>query len=527
MTVVDLETGDEVWSDSEEAKLVTRIGGALVPANGSATFNSDGSELAYLVWSDLRRDNVIHRSSRSGKVLAKYKELGARGLFFQANHLLAVTDSAKEFKVKELHRDELLGSVPVESGANSWLATQDGHIGAARTSDSITIVDLKEQSVLATIDCMHPPSRGPRPEPWALNREGSLLAGYDGLDLKIWDARDGTERRKSRTTAVALRFVHLNNDEAEKLFLVERDGTVLAWGVNAKSPKRICQLQSSSEIDFRRERPIISLDGQRVVFVSGMDGATVYVWELQTGKLIRQFSADLRSLQSGTHGISSDGKLLAILGEYHRGKVWEVDTGRELLDIGVVPSIWWRDGKDCELSQHGSYLALALAVREEHGGQGMDSRSVSVIDVSTGRSVYTRRSERFACLAVTEEGRRLAIGEGTRILSVDLASGNVLCEIGQLNADVTAVTFDKLGQVICSCCADSKTVTMWSAVRGHELATFHTQLKKMVCVALSPNGRWLAAGSSDGQVQLWDLQTVRSQLNRVGLDWKEAGADGE
>ena len=45
------------------------------------------------------------------------------------------------------------------------------------------------------------------------------------------------------------------------------------------------------------------------------------------------------------------------------------------------------------------------------------------------------------------------------------------------------------------------------------------QSSPVIALAWSPNRSYLAVGSADGGLALWDLPAVRSKLARLGLDW--------
>ncbi len=41
----------------------------------------------------------------------------------------------------------------------------------------------------------------------------------------------------------------------------------------------------------------------------------------------------------------------------------------------------------------------------------------------------------------------------------------------------------------------------------------------MTALALSPDGRTLVSGSSEGAVRLWNLPMIRQELTALGLEW--------
>lgn len=57
-----------------------------------------------------------------------------------------------------------------------------------------------------------------------------------------------------------------------------------------------------------------------------------------------------------------------------------------------------------------------------------------------------------------------------------------------------------------------KTLKLWHAGSGRELATLHGHPDLVAAVAFTPDGRRLLSGSSDGTLRLWDTQTGQEAM---------------
>lgn len=105
----------------------------------------------------------------------------------------------------------------------------------------------------------------------------------------------------------------------------------------------------------------------------------------------------------------------------------------------------------------------------------------------------------------------LLLGLGATALSaqtlpsvVPIAPGATLVQtIPAHQAAVAGVAFSLDGRYLASGSADS-TVRVWEVASGELLLTLGGDGGPVSCVAFSPDGRWLASGSADNVIRIWD-----------------------
>ncbi len=83
---------------------------------------------------------------------------------------------------------------------------------------------------------------------------------------------------------------------------------------------------------------------------------------------------------------------------------------------------------------------------------------------------------------------------------------------------MTAVAVAPDGSWLASGSGDRR-VRIWDVATGQARATLKGHTGPVTAVAVAPDGSWLASGSRDGTVRIWDAATGQARaLMRVGPD---------
>jgi len=112
----------------------------------------------------------------------------------------------------------------------------------------------------------------------------------------------------------------------------------------------------------------------------------------------------------------------------------------------------------------------------------------------------------YHAAALSPDGSRLAVADGSTVVVWDLAAGRVLFTLAGHAEAVNAVAFSPDGSRIATAGTDAVTV-LWGAADGRRLLTLAGHGTWVLAAAFSPDGRTLATGGYDKTVRMWDVAT--------------------
>jgi WD40 repeat protein len=243
----------------------------------------------------------------------------------------------------------------------------------------------------------------------------------------------------------------------------------------------------------------VSGDGKRIV--SGSEDRTVKVWDAQTGKNLLTLTGHTMAVTSVA--LSSDGKRVVSGSRDRTLRVWDTQTGKDLLTLT------------------GHTMAVTSVVLSSDGSRivsGSEDRTLRVWDARTGKSLRTLLGHRSAAagVALSGDGRRIVSGSADRTVKVwDAQSGKNLLSLTGHTGRVASVAFSPDGKRIVSA-SDDRTLKVWDAQSGKEVLSLEGHTSNVHSVAVSGDGARFVSGSHDGTVKVWDARVGKNLLTLKG-----------
>jgi WD40 repeat protein len=337
----------------------------------------------------------------------------------------------------------------------------------------------------------------------ALSPDRSYLAtAYGNADIQVRNPST-PEKVVSIPALGIVRRLMFSPDDQHRLAVVsggEVFQTVHLWTIampgvgKVKEVARLIHQGPVSALAF-------SIDGKHLL-TAGNDGVT-HLWETKSRDEVAMNSSDQLGLVRSI-AVSASSKELLTAGD--KGlQMWEVESGQPL-ELAL-------EG----LRKGAPMTALALSSDGKHLAAG--GEIAAVWDLDTRRMIAKLKAVGIAIksLAFSPDGKRVAAVDGTGITRVwDLSSGNVAFQLDDHNVSVVGVTFDPNGKFLFtagfvkdtgSTKAESDqhgVVQVWDAATGKHVEAPLKYGAYVRAVAVSPNGKYLAAASDQG-VQVWTI----------------------
>jgi WD40 repeat protein len=252
---------------------------------------------------------------------------------------------------------------------------------------------------------------------------------------------------------------------------------------------------------------LVSPDGKTLVTKTFHGDGTICVWELATGKLLRQFPGHHE--ENGAVALSPDGRTIA-LGDDYSIRFHEVASGRELRQLraplGHVEGL--------AISPDGTILA-----------SGHNRNTVLLWDLKAGTPVarIPAQHNRLTRLAFTADGKTLVTGDrfDPTVRLIDVAARKErqqLTRRGNTRMYLSReFTLSPDGGLLALGAQQSR-ILIWNVKTGRLVRELRTGLSNG-CVAFAPDGKMLASAEHDARgvgtaIDLWDATTGK-RLRRL------------
>jgi WD40 repeat protein len=361
-------------------------------------------------------------------------------------------------------------------------------------------------------------------------------------------ARLGTVRLRHQASVFDVLF----SADGKRLISAGHDGRVSVW--DPRSGRELQRFPVLSSDQHPAPWGCLSPDGKILV----TRNRTFHFWDLQTGRELpwspgKRAAREELSVAGAT--FSADGKRLLVMGQAMRTVlggdapplvfwIYDVGAGKLLRRLTESQRAFWGVGRpppfallpDCRVLVDS--LEGGLTVREvgankvvlrqagkssllfSPDGKGVyavGDGTLALLDLATARARYRLPdfdpNRAFSIPVVSGDGRSALarVWRGKPLFRVwDTATGKTLREFPCQGDGPSALALSRDGRLVAA--ADGGgTVKVWAVPGGEAIGKFPLQTQGAPCLAFSPDGKLLAVGGGPA-VCLWDLRTGRRAL---------------
>lgn len=347
------------------------------------------------------------------------------------------------------------------------------------------------------------------PQPLAFAADGRLLATRDMRNQKVqlWETATGKElgqiqQMPNNTTQVTFA------PDGSALAATGFDGLSFLWEVpSGKLLHKLGQAIDPKVRGYGNFRPVFSGDGKLLTTVTMVRDAaaakmqgTVTVWEVHTGKEVRQIKGPEEGITGGF--LAPAGDIMAWIGLDSVIHLQDLATGKKLHQLGEPTQV--RYGLVLVFSPDGKSLFVS---------RGRENR---LFDVPSGKELWKQENvvySRLAAFLPDSKGLALVHNPGREgvIRLVDAATGKDLSSSAGHQGAVSALGISADGKTVTTRGADN-TIRAWEAATGKELRQV-TAGALAYFSALSADGRTaVVASTKDGvqKIEIWDVNAAKA-----------------
>jgi WD40 repeat protein len=271
---------------------------------------------------------------------------------------------------------------------------------------------------------------------------------------------------------------------------------VLTGAVKSDEPKR------QEPLTLKHGSAVFSVcwspDGKRLA--SGGFDKTMKVWQADTGK---ELVARMHPQAVVSVCWSPDGRRLATAGYEGKIRVWSADQVKEILSV-----------------KHSDYPATGVAWSPDSKRLATASydRVVKLWDAGNGQEVRTLKGHAAEVTSVSwsADGKRLASADYAKLAKVwDTENGTEIFTL-KGHTDVVACLCWSPDRKRLATASWDKTVKVWDAEKGQGVFTLRGHTGLVGAVVWSCDGKRLATASADKTVKVWDAEKGQERLTLKG-----------
>ena len=307
--------------------------------------------------------------------------------------------------------------------------------------------------------------------------DGSTLVSgsYDGT-IRFWNTKTGKQLKSYSGMSAVI------SPERNKVASHLEDGSIQIWNIYSGDILRTINTPYKT-VEIIKFSP----DGR---ILTSSDGIDIHFWNIETGNLIDTITGhtdDLYSIE-----FSTNGQTLVSLDGYIR--IWDIAKSR----LQKIPSI------------EGTVSSVALAPDAETLACGTNDNEILIRHMGTDQNKIILKGHKYEInhLTFSPDGKILASSSWDSIRLWDVITGEHITTVIQGVDSRHKIRFAQNGDSLVFVNYEDKVLFLNTETRKIE-KEIDINPNSANSIALSSDGKMLAIGIKNDEIQIWDISTVK------------------
>ncbi|KAH7329755.1 quinon protein alcohol dehydrogenase-like superfamily [Rhizoctonia solani] len=340
-----------------------------------------------------------------------------------------------------------------------------------------------------------------------------VVSGSDDSSIRLWDADTVLEPRPPVDAHSASVCSVTFSTESDFVLSGSEDGSVRGWDVKTGA------LKDTLTVDHKA--PVLSVacspDNRR--YAAATRNGTFLVGDIHSGPRLGEPMIGAKHQDAVLSvAFSYEGSFLTTSSLDRTIRTWDPDT-RTLEAIGQPLTYHQNSVTEVALARTGNDHLIVSASGD------MTVRLCNLGTAAVAPLTLSGHDSSVLSIASSPNGECIISGSYDKTIRVwDGCTGNMLiCITGHMGPVRSVALFQSPdGTRIIASGSDDKTVRLWEANSGNPLGPpLEGHGGPVLSVCFSPNGKYVASGSANGEIRLWDIKSKWAPCINGG-----SGSDG-